>query len=152
MTDDDVARHEAAHAAMAITLGVGVKAMGRDPNGGYVEYDAHSHTHQGAIHRMMILLAALAETAATGDDLPDWPINPDHGNPCTRHDRQLLAALADRVGLTEREYRRLLITTLRLTCTREYQLLVTAASGRLDYTPTISRDDLAQLVTLTERH
>lgn len=151
MTDDDVARHEAAHAAMAITLGVGVKALGRDTNGGYVEYDAHSHTHQGAIHRMMIILAALAETAETGDDLPDWPIDPEAGDTCTRHDRQLLSALADRVGLTEHEYRRLVITTLHLTSSHDYQLLVTAASGLLDYTPRISRDLLAQLVTLTER-
>jgi hypothetical protein len=152
MTDDDVARHEAAHAAMAITLGVGVKAMGRDPNGGYVEYDAHSHTHQGAIHRMMIILAALIETAETGDDLPTWPINPDTGDPCTRHDRQLLATLADRLSFTEREYRDLMITTLRLTCRREYQLLVTAASGLMDYVPRIGRDDLGRLVTITERH
>jgi hypothetical protein len=148
VTPEDIARHEGAHAAMAVTLGVPVKFVGLDQAGGYVEYEPHSHTPEGAARRMMIILAAIIETAATADDLPEWPIDPDDGPAELRHDRHLLAELSLRLELDESEYRHLVTTTLKITCTDAYRHLVEAVTGGLDFTPRIDADLLHQLDTI----
>lgn len=145
MTPEDIARHEGAHAAMAVTLGVPVKFVGLDQAGGYVEYEPHSHTPEGAARRMMVILAAVIETATNGDDLPEWPIDPDDGPAELRHDRHLLAELAQRLQLGEREYGQILKATLDITCTDAYRHLVEAVTGGLDFTPRIDADLLTQL-------
>jgi hypothetical protein len=145
VTPEDVARHEAGHVAMALTLGVPVKCVGLDGAGGFVEYSPHSHTREGALRRMMIILGGLFETAESGDDLPRWPLDPLDGPDCERQDRTLLAELAERVGLTERDYNSIEATALRLSATSDFDRIVVGITGAMGYRPVLDRGDLALL-------
>ena len=145
MTPEQIARHEAAHCSMAVTLGVPVRYVGLTATGGFVEYEPHSHTRKGATLRMMIILGGLIETAETGADLPAWPIDPDAGPDAERSDRRLLALLADRLKLSEGEYRQIVLAALKVSLGAGYEQLVTGISGVLDYTPRIGPDVIAAL-------
>ena len=152
MTPEEIARHEAGHAAMAVLLGVGVRCVGLDPHGGYVEYDAHSHTPEGAVNRMLIILAGLIESARTADDLPTWPLNTTAGRDGEQHDRTLLKTLADTHELTESGWETILITALTITSKdRFYRMLVTATCGLLDYRPILNRELLANAIAIADR-
>lgn len=96
--EERIARHEAAHAAFAIMLGVPVKCVALDAAGGYCEYsEDHSVTD-----RMLIILGALIEDAEVDEDYPEWPIDSEAGPDAQRADRRLLKRLADRIELDER--------------------------------------------------
>lgn len=137
---------------MAVTLQVPVKCVGlTDGGGGYVEYEPHSHTHDGAVNRIMVILGGLIESADTADDLPAWPLDPEAGPYEERADRRLLATLAKRLELTERQYDRIEGHALTLASHPTYRQMVTAITGTLDFTPIIDRDCLARVVAIAER-
>jgi hypothetical protein len=153
VTTEEIARHEAGHAAMAIFLGIDVRYMGFAPDGGIVEYGApFSHTPEGAVYRMMIVLGGLIESARDGDDIPDWPIDPDAGRNGEQHDRQMLKTLGERLRFTDSEWRRILIAALTVSTNDFYRALVVAACGLLDHTPIIDRALLGQAIAIAERN
>jgi hypothetical protein len=142
LTPEQIARHEAAHVAMALTVGIPVRSVKVDGSSGEVEYLPHSHTPEGALRRMLVVLAGLAETAPVGG-LPRWPLNPSDGPDEERPDRTLLAELAQRLDLTEADYRAVEIEALRLSTTPEYLRLVESITGELGYRPVLDRASLA---------
>jgi hypothetical protein len=150
MTAEEIARHEAGHAAMAVTLGIPVRLVAADASGGRVEY-LERNTRSGAIHSLMVILAGIVEYARDDDDLPEWPIEVNGGREGERYDREHLKHLAERLSLTESDWRTIVIATLTLSARPEYQRLITAACGLLDYTPVIDRELLAQVVAIAER-
>ena len=151
MTTEEIALHEAGHAAMAIFLGIPVLRVALDERGGYVRYEPHSHTPIGAVRRMMVILGGLIESARDGTDIPDWPIDPYAGREGEYYDREMLKTLSDRLRFTDSEWRRILVTALTISDDRFYRALVTCASGLLDFTPTIDRELLDRAVTIAEK-
>lgn len=92
----------------------------------------------------MIALAGLIESAETWDEIPAWPLDPDHFRPGS--DEHTIAALA--AGLTERQYRDILLKTLELTLRDDYRQMVVGISGLLDYTPIVDHRHIAELERL----
>jgi hypothetical protein len=152
VTTEEIARHEAGHYAMGLTVGLPVRTVALTDNGtaGYVAYDRCSHTTHGCVMRIMTVLGGLIETAPP-DGLPAWPLDPNDGPDEEREDRYLLKSLVDRLDLTHSDYRTLVIAALRLSASSDYQRLVTAISGTLDYTPIIDRDLLTRVEAIAER-
>jgi hypothetical protein len=135
------ARHEGAHASMAVVLDTPVQYVTTIPKGrmrGHV-----SLSPPNTASHALILLAALIEE----DNIPDWPIS-DPGS----RDEVDLRDLIDQFNISEKQYRRLVITALTVAASREYQRLVTAITCILDYTPVLDRDLLSRVVTIAERN
>ncbi len=91
---------------------------------------------------MLVVMAALVES----EDVPSWPLG-DAGTA----DRQHLRDFAERVGLDESGYRRLLIAALELTASAAYQRPHVAICALLAWTPTIDAGLFAQLQMSAER-
>ncbi len=143
----EVSSHEAAHAAAAISTGIGVRRVGLDAKGGFVEYEPHSHTRSGAMARVPIVLAGLIET---GDDIPSWPLDPEAGPDSERGDRRMLATLANQLDLTEREYNSLVSNALKLSLSSEFLKLRRAIASELEQHSELDADALRKVKAATE--
>ena len=121
--------------------------MGLDANGGFVEYEPHSHTRSGAMARVPIVLAGLIET---GDDIPSWPLDPEAGPDSERGDRGMLATLANQLNLTEREYNSLVSNALKLSLSSEFVKLRRAIASELEQHSELDADALRKVKAATE--
>lgn len=145
MNRETIARHEAGHAAMCMILGVSVKVIDTIGDGGTtVGYTVHNldvTDRTTALHRMMVLLAGLIESADDWEQIPKWPLR--HGMPGS--DETGLAILADALALTAKGYDDLLHQTINIMLTREYLMLHSTITGVLDYHPRVGPELIARI-------
>jgi hypothetical protein len=140
--------HEAAHAAMALTVGLPIEIIRCEYGTAHVAY-RYADTYENAERFFLCTLAPIITEAVTSADFPAWPLNPYDGPPHQRHDRAQLRATADRLNLDAAGYRDLRIKALRIMSEPEYERLMVAITGTLDWTPCIDRDLLSRV---TRRH
>jgi hypothetical protein len=141
---EDTARHEAGHCAMALIVGLPVRAVGLDDHGGYCAYYAEPRTRRDAVKRILTTLGGVIESVHPSD-LLQWPIRPHDAPAPYVHDCSTIARLIDAFHFTEPDYRTLLDVAVRLTLTAEYRQLVVAVSGLLDYAPQLDAAHIAAI-------
>jgi hypothetical protein len=126
---------------MAVLLGCPVTYISTIPDDVSRGRVRLSPKHVG--YAVMILLAGLFEDGI----VPEWPV----AIPTTGDEVDLQHLITEH-NISESDYRTLTIAALKLSATRDFQLMMTAVTGTLDYVPVIDTQLLDQVITIAERN
>lgn len=121
----NVAPHESRHVAMAVLEGAVVESvdvMGGRGFDGLCRYAMRVHDRDSALARARIVLAPfVAEGSA-----PPWPLRSDRSD-----DEADVARIADQIGMTQREYERVLRDTASIMREPRFKMLHAAIAAAL---------------------
>lgn len=135
----DICRHEAAHAAMGMFWDVPIRSISVADGGGVCEYSpVFSHDREGAVKRMMCILAGPIES----DAAPSWPVRLDGGPAEFRDDRRVLSEIIRAHDITEGEYEDIVGAAVKAASTPTYQRTLTAVAAGLAETPVLDGEHL----------
>jgi hypothetical protein len=126
---DDVAMHEAGHAAMALLLGVPLLAIDVVGNERYAGWVTHGIPEDG-VRRALVILGGLLQTRDSHQLA--WPIDPDEST-----DHRHLAEIIARWRIDRQTGEKIVTYALRLASSNEYWQYVSSITGVLDHHPVL---------------
>jgi hypothetical protein len=136
-----VVRHEAGHAAAGLLLGLGVRRVERDDDGGITRIPlGWVDADRARAWIKTLMCGPLTEPA----DIPAWPPS-RHAD---TYDERLLAAFADYLKLTRVGWFGLYGEAVMLTRRRDFDLLWRAIDGLFERHAVLDRDALAVAVRI----